>query len=159
MERAHTHSPAGDWPVADAGDSVTLDFDTRHRRRLRLRTDSGDYVLLDLPRAVAIADGDGLQLEGGGWLAVKAAAEPVVEISAGSELERLRIVWHLGNRHVPTEIRGDVVVIRPDHVLEEMVVGLGGTVRRRQAPFQPEGGAYGGHAHAHDHGHGHGHAH
>jgi urease accessory protein len=159
MQRIHAHSPAGEWPATEAGDSVTLDYDTRHRRRLRLRTDAGSHVLLDLPRAVAIADGDGLQLDDGGWLAVKAAAEPVVEITAGTEHERLRIVWHLGNRHVPTELRDDAVVIRPDHVLEEMVVGLGGIVRRKRAPFQPEGGAYGGHAPSHAHGHGHAHAH
>ena len=159
MQRAIAHSPAGHWSDDAARDRVTLDFDTRHRRRLRLTTDAGVPVLLDLPRAVAMADGDGLQLDDGGWLLVQAAAEEVAEISAVSQHALMRIVWHLGNRHIPTEIFSDAVYIRPDHVLEEMVQGLGASVRRLQAPFQPEGGAYGGHGPAHGHGHGHDHDH
>lgn len=160
MQRAIIHSPAGQWSGEAERDTVTLDYDTRHRRRLRLRTDGGVPVLLDLPRAVAMADGDGLQLDDGGWLRVQAAPEEVVEITAPSRHALMRIVWHLGNRHIPTEIFSDNVYIRPDHVLEEMVIGLGAAVRHLRAPFQPEGGAYGGHGHSHGHAHGgHGHHH
>jgi urease accessory protein len=127
--------------------SLTLDFDARHRRRLRLTADEGEHVLLDLPKAVAMADGDGLQLEDGRWLRVQAAAEDVIEIWHKDSHELVRLAWHLGNRHLPTEIRKDVLRIRPDHVIEHMLLGLGAHLRRVQAAFQPEGGAYGGHDH------------
>ena len=154
MLRATRHARAGDWshPV----DRVTLDYDSRHRRRVRLTADSGETVLLDLPKAVAMADGDGLRLEDGRWIAVVAADEPLMEVTADSRLDLLRIAWHVGNRHLPTEIaeagEGDLRLrLRPDHVIAEMIAGLGGGVRRIRAPFQPEGGAYGGQAH-HRHG-------
>ena len=70
----------GHWPTENAAGSLTLDFDTRHRRRIRLTADQGEDVLLDLPQAVAMADGDGLQLEDGRWLKVQAAAELIVEV-------------------------------------------------------------------------------
>ena len=72
--RASIHRPAGHWPTENAAGSLTLDFDARHRRRIRLTGDQGEDVLLDLPQAVAMADGDGLQLEDGRWLKVQAAA-------------------------------------------------------------------------------------
>ena len=72
--RAFIHRPAGHWPMENAAGSLTLDFDARHRRRIRLTGDQGEDVLLDLPQAVAMADGDGLQLEDGRWLKVQAAA-------------------------------------------------------------------------------------
>ncbi len=153
MLRATRHAPATDWPSASASDGVTLDFDARHRRRIRLATDAGETVLLDLPQAVAMADGDGLHLEDGRWLRVRAAAEPVVEIRADDRTHFARLAWHLGNRHLATEIAGDVLRIRPDHVIEAMLEGLGAKLRHVVAPFQPEGGAY--HAHAHEHAHDH----
>lgn len=140
---------------------MTLDFDARHRRRVRLDLDEGGEVLLDLERAVAMAGGDGLEMEDGGWIEVRAAAEPLLEIKAGEPLLFARLAWHLGNRHVPAEIAENLIFIRPDHVLEEMLIKLGAGVRRVHAPFQPEGGAYddqGHHHHApHDHGHDHDH--
>ena len=71
MHCASIHRPAGKWPQEKAAGSVTLDFDARHRRRIRLTGDQGEDVLLDLPLAVAMADGDGLQLEDGRWLRVQ----------------------------------------------------------------------------------------
>ena len=122
---------------------------------MRLTTRSGETVLLDLPKAVAMANGDGLQLEDGRWIAVAAADEPLMEVTAESRLDLLRIAWHVGNRHLPTDIaetEGTLRLrLRPDHVIKEMIVGLGGRVRHIRAPFQPEGGAYGGHGHHHDH--------
>jgi urease accessory protein len=161
MRRLVIHGPKGHWPDAEAKGSVTLDFDARHRRRIRLELDGGGEALLDLKRAVAMAGGDGLATAEGEWILVKAAPEPLVEVSAGDPLLFTRLAWHLGNRHIPAEITASAIRIRPDHVLEEMLVKLGGTVRAVTEPFQPEGGAYEdhGHGHSHDHGHEHGHHH
>jgi urease accessory protein len=148
---AAIHRPAGQWPKEKAAGTVTLDFDARHRRRIRLTTDQGEDVMLDLPRAVAMADGDALQLEDGRLLKIQAAAEPVVEIRHREPLQLMRLAWHLGNRHLPTEIRDQVLRIRPDHVIEDMLRGFGAELARLAAPFQPEGGAYGRHGEHHDH--------
>ena len=156
MHRAAIHLPAGQWPQENAAGSLTLDFDARHRRRFRLTADQGDDILLDLPEAVAMADGDGLQLEDGRWLKVQAAAEDIVEIRHEDPNQLLRLAWHLGNRHLPTEIRQDLLRIRPDHVIEDMLRGFGADLQKIQAAFQPEGGAYGhGHHHKHHDGHNH----
>ena len=156
MYRASTHFPAGQWPQEKAEGSLTLDFDERHRRRYRLTADQGEDILLDLPQAIAMADGDGLQLEDGRWLKVQAAAEELVEIKHQNPIQLMRLAWHLGNRHLPTEIRERVLLIRPDHVIEDMFRGFGADLKKVQAPFQPEGGAYGhGHHHKHHDGHHH----
>jgi urease accessory protein len=151
MHSASIHRPAGQWPNKNMAGTLTLDFDARHRRRIRLTADEGEDILLDLPKAVAMADGDGLQLEDGRWLLVQAAAEPIVEIRHRDPNQLVRLAWHLGNRHLPTEIRNQVLRIRPDHVIEHMLYGFGAELTKVQAPFQPEGGAYGDHGHQHDH--------
>jgi len=145
MRCASIHRPAGHWPKEKVAGALTLDFDARHRRRIRLTTDQGEDVLLDLPKAVAMTDGDGLQLEDGKWLKVQAAAEPIIEVSHKNPNQLMRLAWHLGNRHLPTEIRDQVLRIRPDHVIEKMLDGFGADLVKVQAPFQPEGGAYGSH--------------
>ena len=78
---------------------------------------------------------------------VLAAAEPVVDIAHDDPGRLMRLAWHLGNRHVPTEIGSQGLRIRPDHVIEDMLRGFGATLVRLEAAFQPEGGAYGGHRH------------
>ena len=153
MQNASIHRPAGHWPKERVAGTLTLDFDARHRRRIRLTADQGEDVLLDLQKAVAMADGDGLQLEDGRWLQVQAAAESIVEVRHKDPHQLMRLAWHLGNRHLPTEIRDHVLRIRPDHVIEEMLHGYGAELAKVQAPFQPEGGAYG-NGHGHHHGHG-----
>jgi urease accessory protein len=153
MHNASIHRPAGHWPKEQSAGTLTLDFDSRHRRRIRLTADQGEDVLLDLPKAVAMADGDGLQLEDGRWLEVQAAAELIVEIRHRDPQQLVRLAWHLGNRHLPTEIRDEVLRIRPDHVIEDMLLGFGADLIKVQVPFQPEGGAYGGNGH-HHHNHG-----
>jgi len=150
MHCASIHRPAGHWPKEKAAGVLTLDFDTRHRRRIRLTTDEGKDVLLDLPKAVAMADGDGLRLDDGKWLMIQAAAELVVEIRHQDPNKLMRLAWHLGNRHLPTEIRGKVLRIRPDHVIEDMLQSLGADLLNMQVPFQPEGVAYNSHGHHHD---------
>ncbi len=151
MRRASEHRPAGRWPAAEAEAAVALAFDDRHRRRLRLETTAGEALLLDLAEAVAMADGDGLRCEDGGWVRVRAKPEPVLCVAAGSPDALARLAWHLGNRHTPAEIRAGSILIRPDAVLARMLRGLGAEVSEALAPFQPEGGAYAaGHRH---HGH------
>ena len=158
MRNASIHRPAGHWPKEKAIGTLTLDFEARHRRRIRLTTDQGEDILLDLPQTVAMADGDGLQLDDGIWLRVTAACESLVEVRHNARHQLMRLAWHLGNRHLPTEIREGALRIRPDHVIEEMLQGFGAALERVQEAFQPEGGAYGtpnnrGHHHHDDHDH------
>jgi urease accessory protein len=149
MRRATEAISAGNRPRDDALDTVTLVFDDRHRRRVRLTTDAGEDLLLDLPEAVALAHGDGLRIEDGGWIAVVAAPESLMEIVSDSPGHLVRLAWHIGNRHLQAELLEDRIRIRPDHVIAEMLRGLGAEVLEVSAPFQPEGGAYdeGGHSH------------
>jgi urease accessory protein len=156
MRRATVVHHRDDWPEDQMLDSVTLAYLDRHRRRIRLVADAGETFLLDLPRAHHLADGDGLELEGGGFIRVRAAAEPVLEIEAEDRATLLRIAWHLGNRHLPLQVTGDRLRIRADHVIAEMITGLGGHLTACDAPFDPEIGAYAGsqqHRHDHDHDH------
>ena len=155
MQNGSIHRPAGHWPKEQSAGTLTLDFDARHRRRIRLTADQGEDVLLDLPKAVAMADGDGLQLQDGRWLEIHAAPEFIVEVRHRDAQQLVRLAWHLGNRHLPTEIRDEVLRIRPDHVIEDMLLGFGADLTKVQVPFQPEGGAYSGNGHHHhDHGDG-----
>jgi len=156
MLRAVTVKSAGSWEPGAARDCVVLDFDARHRRRIVMHGEAGLDFLLDLPEAVALSDGDGLELEDGGLVAVKAAPERLIEVHAGEGMPLLRIVWHLGNRHLPTEIRGEALRIREDHVILDMLQQMGARTALIEAPFNPEGGAYGqGVTQGHDHGHHH----
>ena len=155
MLRAHTVLPASPDRTA-AFDAVSLDYDARHRRRMFMKADRGTEFLLELPQAVALRHGDGLLLDDGRVVEIRAAPEHVAEISAPSPAALTRIAWHLGNRHLPTQLLGDRLRIRRDHVIEELVRRLGGTVTPVEAAFDPEGGAYGlGEVHAHDHAGGH----
>jgi urease accessory protein len=144
-------------------DTVVLDFDDRHRRRMVMTGTRGLEFLLDLESAVALRGGDALVLEDGRLVEVVAAPEPLAEIRGSDPQHLVRLAWHLGNRHLPTQITARGLRIRRDHVIEAMVKGLGARIIEIEAPFDPEGGAYAdsGHAHApagaaHDHaGHGH----
>jgi urease accessory protein len=152
--------PAGQWSGAPA-DTVVLDYDSRHRRRLAMQGEDGLEFLLDLPEAIALRDGDALRLEDGRLVAVKGAGEPLTRVLAKGPEHLVRIAWHLGNRHLPTQVGTDHLFIRRDPVIEDMLRGLGAIVLHVRAPFDPEGGAYegGGHQHAHDHSHDHDHHH
>ncbi|HCS69549.1 MAG TPA: urease accessory protein UreE [Rhodospirillaceae bacterium] len=159
MLRATALRRKGDWSGA-AADTVVLDFDHRHRRRMAMTGVNGLAFLLDLAEAEALADGDGLVLDDGRLVAVSAAAEPLAEVTCDDTDHLVRVAWHLGNRHLPTELLGDRLRIRRDHVIEDMLVKLGATVSHVSAPFNPEGGAYGhGRTHGHDHGDDHAHDH
>ena len=152
MRRAASVATKGQWPPEGEVGTVTLPYLDRHRRRIRLVTDSGAAFLLDLARARHLADGDGLLLDSGGYVRVRSAREPVLEIETADRAILLRIAWHLGNRHLPLQVAGERLRIREDHVIAEMVSGLGGRITRLEAPFDPEIGAYAiGGAHHHDH--------
>lgn len=154
----HIHS-AGTWST-EAADRITLDLDDRYRRRAVLTGSSGLTFLLDEATAVHLHHGDGLELEDGQVVEVLAEPEDLVEIEADDPAHLVRIAWHLGNRHLPTQLMGNRLRIRRDHVIEDMLARLGGRLTPLSAPFDPEGGAYGhGRTHGHDHGHTHEHGH
>jgi urease accessory protein len=151
MRRASTVKAAGTWNATAAIDRVVLDADERHRRRIALTGERGTAFLLDLPHATALKDGDGLVLEDGSLVRVTGKPEPLFEISAATPHELARLAWHIGNRHTDVQVVGDKLRIRRDHVLEEMLRGLGALLVPVEAPFDPEQGAYA-HGHRHDHG-------
>ncbi len=132
---------------------VTLPFHDRHRRRVRLEDDDGQSFLLDLPRATLLRDGDGLRLEGGGYIRVVAADEAILDVYCLDTEHTARVAWHVGNRHVALQVLpGGGLRIEYDHVLAEMLEGLGARLEPGTAPFRPEPGAYSGHRHQHEHG-------
>jgi urease accessory protein len=149
MIRATSVKPQHRWNEP-AADTVVLDFDDRHRRRMAMTGTRGLEFLLDLENAIALRGGDALVLEDGRLVEVVAAPEPLLEIRGADPHHLIRVAWHLGNRHLPTQIMKKGLRIRRDHVIEAMVKGLGARVIEIEAPFDPEGGAYagGGHAHA-----------
>jgi urease accessory protein len=146
MLRAVNVVGAGCWTATPA-DTVTLDHDHRHRRRILLTSDGGREFLLDLGHTVALRHGDGLELNDGSVVAVHASAEPLLEVRARDASHLVRLAWHLGNRHLEAQIEPERILIRPDHVIADMLAKLGATVTPVTEPFQPEAGAY-----AHGHG-------
>ena len=152
MRRASAVRTAGTWNTANAIDRVVLDAGDRRRRRVTLTGEGGTAFLLDLPHAAALRDGDGLVLDDGAIVRVTGKPEPLVEITATSAHDLARLAWHIGNRHTDMQVMGDTLRIRRDHVLEDMLRGLGARMRALEAPFDPEHGAYG-HGDSHDHDH------
>jgi urease accessory protein len=136
------------WIDAPA-DTIVLGFDDRHRRRMAMTGTRGLEFLLDLENAVVLSGGDALVLDDGRLIEVVAAPEPLVEIRGNDPHHLVRVAWHLGNRHLPTQIMAKGLRIRRDHVIEAMVKGLGARVIEIEAPFDPEGGAYAGEGHSH----------
>jgi len=161
MLHAHSVKPAGSW-TGEPADTIVLDYDERHRRRIAMTGVGGLAFLLDLPEAVMLRGGDALALEDGRLVEVVAAPEPLAEIRCADSAAMVRVAWHLGNRHLPTELLKKSLRIRRDHVIEDMARRLGASVVEIEAPFNPEGGAYVEGAPAHDHDsehHGHEHSH
>ena len=142
--------PADITPVA----TIALAHDQRHLRRKLLHLENDDVVMLDLKEPVMLADGDLLVLDGGGHIRIAATEEPLYEILPRNGLHLIELAWHLGNRHLPAEIREDRILILRDPVIRAMLEGLGATVSDVTSRFQPMRGAYhGGHAHGHGHHH------
>lgn len=138
----HTHTPI---------DFITLDETARHRRRIKMVSDQGIEFLLDLPEAVLLHHGAGLVLEDGRIIEVKAAPEALYEVCGQDGHHLLNLAWQLGNRHLATQIFPDRLRIRADHVIKNMLEGLGATVTEVKAPFSPQSGAYGDQSHQHHH--------
>ncbi len=157
MLRAQEILAEGHWSPGDEAGQVVLSFDDRFRRRIRIEvTEIGD-VLLDLPHARVLRDGDAMRLEDGRIVAIRAADEPLMEVRARSTGLLMRLAWHIGNRHLPARLDMDRILLRHDHVIAAMLSGLGGTITEIRAPFDPEGGAYAsstpdGHGDHHHHG-------
>ncbi|MDY8109030.1 urease accessory protein UreE [Fulvimarina sp. 2208YS6-2-32] len=160
----------------EAADTITLDETARHRRRMVLTSDGGLSFLLDLPAARLLRHGEGLLLDDGRVIEVRAAPEALFAVSGENPRHLHALAWQIGNRHLAAQIEDGRILIRRDHVIEAMLTGLGATVTPVDEPFDPEGGAYGDshdeshghhhhgahtgdHAHAHAHGDAHGHSH
>ena len=156
-----------------ASDHVELTYDQRLVRRKTLTTRKGEAIHVDLARTTSLEAGNAIKLQDGRVVAIIAATEDLYAVS-GPQITRY--AWHIGNRHTPCQIEADRLVIQRDPVLRSMLEGLGANVSQIEAPFTPEGGAYGhgrtmGHDHghpateehdhdpAHNHSHGHGHPH
>lgn len=139
--------------------TIALAHDQRHLRRKLLHLDNDDVVMLDLKEPVMLADGDLLVLDSGDYVRIAAIAEPLYDIRPRDRLHLIELAWHLGNRHLPAEIREDRILILRDPVIRAMLEGLGAAVAEVTEPFQPMRGAYhgGGHSHGHSHGHAHDH--
>ncbi len=160
MHRVASIVPAGQWSDATAIDRVVLDADDRTRRRIVLTGEAGTQLLLEFEKPATLRDGDGLVLDDGSMVRVCGKPEPLAEIAASSPNALARLAWHLGNRHTDVQVVGERLRIRRDHVLEDMLRGLGAALSFLDAPFDPESGAYaGGQIHAHAHAHAHGHHH
>ena len=139
MIAASTVRPAGAWR-GEPVDTILLDFDERHRRRVVMRGTKGTQFLLDLPRAMALRGGDALELADGRLVEIIAAPEPLAEFRAPSARDFARLAWHLGNRHLPAQILDGRIRVRADAIIENMVRGLGFETMHVAAPFDPEAG-------------------
>jgi urease accessory protein len=138
---------------AQHDEELVLPFELRQKSRLRTRLVSGEELGLFLERGSVLRGGDYLKSNDGRVILVLAAAEKVLKVTCASPRELTRAAYHLGNRHVPVEVGDGWLRLGADHVLAEMLHGLGAAVTEEISPFEPEAGAYGG---GHQHGDGHG---
>jgi urease accessory protein len=147
--------------------TIELDWDVRQKSRFDCTDSQGRHLGVFLPRGTVVRGGDVLVAEDGSMVRVIAAPQPVLVVTHctdhGSAFDLVRAAYHLGNRHVPIELKPDHLKIEPDHVLADMLRSMHLIVHEANAAFEPEGGAYGaqaqrGHDHGHDHDH-HGHDH
>lgn len=132
-------------------DRLILPFERRQKSRLRVRLESGMEAGLFLERGTILRGGDRLRASDGRIVLVVAADEPVMRVTADTPIQLMRAAYHLGNRHVPLQIGDGWLRLEQDHVLQEMLLGLGVQVKNQNTPFEPEAGAYGGgHRHQQD---------
>ena len=137
-----------------AADTITLDEAQRHRRRMAMVSDGGIAFLLDLAEARLLREGDAIVLSDGRLVEVKAKPEPLLSVAGRDADHLLQIAWQIGNRHLPCQIRDGRILLRRDHVIADMLRGLGAEVRDVEDAFDPLGGAYAGNPHGgHHHGH------
>ena len=150
--RAVSVAPAGSAPASVAGKAV-LAHDERHLRRRAIELLDGGKVLVDLLEPVSLDDGDRLVLEDGRLVEIGAAPEELYDIRARDAVHLTELAWHIGNRHLAAAISAERILILRDHVIRDMLEGLGATVVDVVEPFSPVRGAYSGHSHGHDHHH------
>ena len=140
----HSHEPPAD--------TITLSYDDRYRRRRVFTGDNGLTFLLDLPKTTELQHGNDLLLEDGRHVRVLAAEERLMKVTTKNVRHLLTTAWHIGNRHLPCQVSENYLILRYDHVISDMLQKLGASVENFEAPFDPEGGAYGfGRTHSHEH--------
>ena len=130
-------------------ESIELSFDTRQKSRFRATLKNGTDIGADLPRTGILRSGSFIATEQGDVLRVDAKPEHLMQVVAQTDFDLLKAAYHLGNRHVPLMLTPTALYFEPDHVLAEMVIGLGLTVNEVEHPFEPESGAYAQHSHDH----------
>lgn len=137
----HTHG--------EPSDCLSLTYEDRFMRRKVLTCESGEQILVDLAQTTSLDHGGALVLDDGREVAIQAAPEALLQVTAP---DLTRIAWHIGNRHTPCQIESDRLLIQVDHVIRDMLLKVGASVKEVHEPFTPEGGAYGhGRTHAHAH--------
>lgn len=146
--KAKLKIPRGAYKVEVKG-QLKLPFESRQKSRLRTQLVSGEEVALLLPRGEVLRGGDLVTASDGRVIEVVAVVEKLVHVECATPAELMRAAYHLGNRHIPVQVGEGFLRLAPDHVLEEMLRGLGARVSAVEAPFEPEAGAYGG-GHRHD---------
>ena len=140
----HSHEPPAD--------TITLSYDDLYRRRRVFTGDNGLTFLLDLPKTTELQHGNDLLLEDGRHVRVLAAEERLMKVTTKNVRHLLTTAWHIGNRHLPCQVSENYLILRYDHVISDMLQKLGASVENFEAPFDPEGGAYGfGRTHSHEH--------
>lgn len=132
-----------------AFETVELTFDTRQKSRFRAALASGIDIGADLPRTGILRSGSYIATQEGDVLRVDAKPERLMQVTSQTDFDLLKAAYHLGNRHVPLMLTPAALYFEPDHVLAEMVEGLGLTVSETDHPFEPESGAYAQHSHDH----------
>ena len=132
-----------------AKDHISLSYDERFLRRKKLVSDNGLEFLVNLPETKSLSENQAFKLESGNFILIKNKKEKLLEIK-GKNL--MQLIWHIGNRHMPCQIKKDKILIQHDEVIKKMILKLGGKVKKVSKPFKPEGGAYGiGRTHSHKH--------
>ena len=130
-------------------DTITLTYDQRFIRRKKLVSDNNFGFLVNLSETVSLKKNDGFLLDNGSIILIKSAEEELLEITSNN---LMKITWHIGNRHIPCQIENERLLIQVDKVIENLIIKLGGHVKKIKEEFNPEGGAYGlGRTHGHKH--------
>ena len=130
-------------------DTITLTYDQRFIRRKKLVSDNNFGFLVNLSETVSLKKNDGFLLDNGSIILIKSAEEELLEITSNN---LMKITWHIGNRHIPCQIENERLLIQVDKVIENLIIKLGGNVKKVKEEFNPEGGAYGlGRTHGHKH--------
>ena len=130
-------------------DTITLTYDQRFIRRKKLVSDNNFGFLVNLSETVSLKKNEGFLLDNGSIILIKSAEEELLEITSNN---LMKIIWHIGNRHIPCQIENERLLIQVDKVIENLIIKLGGHVKKVKEEFNPEGGAYGlGRTHGHKH--------